>query len=100
MSSHRPCSQCINSTSPLVHTARLSQRCRVFGVARKNLVWAHSAFTSRAFPDRVSRPPGSVARTKDSDGDGDAAVGCLLPFLDILNHQYVAARRGPGKGRW
>jgi len=46
----------------------------------KTLRWAHSTHASRAFPASLGVPPGAPV--------DEAAVGCLLPGLDLLNHRY------------
>lgn len=63
----------------------------------KQLLWAHSAFASRAFPHALSQPPtsdctstgpGTTCATATAVAGGDEFTGCLLPVLDILNHRY------------
>ena len=57
----------------------------------ERFLWAHSCFTSRAFPQWLSRPPHPDSHVGDvPDDDPMQAVGCLLPVLDTLNHRYRA----------
>lgn len=48
---------------------------------RHNFLWAHSVYASRAFPHYLSRSPDSEMRPEDIEADG-----CLIPVLDLLNH--------------
>lgn len=41
----------------------------------QNYLWAHSSFVSRGFPARVAKAPLTDC-------------GCLLPYLDMINHKY------------
>lgn len=61
----------------------------------ERFLWAHSSFTSRAFPQWLGRPPppsrvGVGAGPSEAEADPTQAVGCLLPALDTLNHGYRA----------
>lgn len=77
---------------------------------RQNLLWAQSAFRSRGFPTRVGIPATNtnvqvsdnhdlqMISVADMDSKGESIsymdvdnikdTGCLLPFLDLMNHQY------------
>lgn len=57
----------------------------------ERFLWAHSCFTSRAFPQWLSRPPHPDSHVGHApDDDPMQAIGCLLPVLDTLNHRYRA----------
>ena len=62
----------------VAHAARLCALCR------DNFMWAHCAFSSRAFPAYFAYPPA----VKASAGGLPLQSGCLLPYLDTYNHGY------------
>ncbi len=57
----------------------------------ERMLWAQSAFSSRGFPHFLAVPPG-VGAASLTPAD-EAAVGCMVPALDILNHDAAARVR-------
>lgn len=60
-------------------------------ITLKDVIWAHSAYTSRCFPHKLCLPVSPHASSTSSSlssSSSSSSWGCLLPFLDLMNHAY------------